>query len=97
LARNRLVPLQLLEDELVEALVADTGLKPDWARKLIAPMMRHLVSEYGGERLYIPKRREYEPEVVLAEFARTGNVEGTCAAFGISRRTLYRLLGESGG
>lgn len=97
-AARKLSPLQALEDEMLEAIARETGVKPEWARTFVAPIIRHLVSEYGGERLYIPKRREYDVDEVLAFFHRVhGDVERTCREFSISRRTLYRLLPERGG
>lgn len=92
MADKRVSPIQSLEDEMVEALARDSGLAPAWARKFVEPIIRHLLSEYGGERLYIPKRRDYDVAEVLAAFAMTNDVERTCDTFGISRRTLFRLL-----
>jgi Mor family transcriptional regulator len=96
-ADRKLAPLQALEDEMVEAMVRDTGLKPEMARFMVRPILRHLCSEYGGERIYIPSlRAEYPVDEIRAEFANSRDVAGTCRKYSISRRTLYRLLDEAG-
>jgi hypothetical protein len=80
---------------MVEAMVRDTGLKPEMARFMVRPILRHLCSEYGGEQLYIPTwRTEYPVDEIRAEFVATRDAVGTCRKFSISRRTLYRLLDE---
>ena len=94
---RRISPLQELEDEMVQAMVTDTGMKPEMCRFMIRPIIRHLCSEYGGGRVYIPKNREYSAGEVVAAFNLSNNVEQVCQDFGISRRTLYRLLEESVG
>jgi hypothetical protein len=60
LARN-VSPMQALEDELVHAVMIDTGLQTDMARFMVAPIIRHLRTEYGGDRLYIPKSQRIAP------------------------------------
>lgn len=85
-------PLQALEDEMVQAVVAETGLKESMARYMVAPIIRHLCSEYGGDRIYIPVRRDYPVDEIRAAFERTRDVRAVCNEFGVSRRTLYRLL-----
>jgi hypothetical protein len=97
-AERKLTPMQALEDEMVEAVVTETGIKPDMARFIVAPIIRHLCSEYGGEQLYIPAiRKECPVEDVRAYFAESQDVDATCRRFSISRRTLYRIIGPSQG
>jgi Mor family transcriptional regulator len=94
LARN-VSPMQALEDELVQAMMVDTGLQAAMARFMVAPIIRHLCSEYGGDRIYIPKAREIPAADIVAAFNTSRDVQAVCTEFGISRATLYRLLGQS--
>lgn len=86
-------PLQALEDEIVDALVAETGLKPVMARYMVRPILQHLCSEYGGTQLYIPAMRKgYRVEDIRNDFFESRDVDAVCRKYSISRRTLYRLL-----
>ena len=88
-----LSPLQALEDEMVDALVAETGFKPAMARTMVRPILQHLCSEYGGTELYIPAMRKgYQVEDIRADFFASRDVAAVCRKYSISRRTLYRLL-----
>lgn len=93
-ADRKLSPIQALEDEMVQAVVTETGWKPDLVRYVVAPIIRHLSSEYAGSRIYIPKAQDIDEAEVRREFDASGDVEGCCQRFGISRRTLYRILGK---
>lgn len=92
---NSVSPLQALEDEMVQAVVAETGMQPEAVRFLVGPIVRHLASEYGGDRIYIPKAREIDAEQVRRDFGESKDVTLVCRTHGISRRTLYRLLQDA--
>lgn len=86
---------QAFEEEILAAFCRDTGLKADIARPLIRPLIEYLMSEYGGGELYVPARTSrYRVEEIGRAFAESGDVDAVCQTFGISRRTLYRILGS---
>jgi hypothetical protein len=87
--------MQALEDELTTALAADTGLRESMARLMVIPIVRYLVSEYAGDRIYIPTPgRNYPVAEIRAAFAASRDLTAVCQEYGISRRTLYRILSD---
>ena len=97
-ADNSKSTVESLEDEFVAAVCKDTGFQPSLARIIVKPIIQHLVDTYAGERLYVPApRREYPVEEIRQAVELTDNREAVCERFGISRATLYRVLGESDG
>ena len=87
---------QALIEELVRAVSEETGAKPSIAAIFVAPMVRHLQTQYGGREVYIPQPgRVYEVDSMRAMLEKTGYVVATCKHFRVSRRTLYRLLEQA--
>lgn len=77
------------------ALVRDTGMKPATARMYVIPIVRHLQSEYGGSRIYMPKPGSaFMVDEVRAAFQRTNDARAVCKQFQISKATLYRMVGK---
>jgi hypothetical protein len=84
-----------LEDEFIGAVVRETGFQPSLARIVVRPIIQHLMTTYPGERLYVPApKREYPVEEIRQALEQCDNRDAVCDRFGISRATLYRVLGE---
>lgn len=87
--------VDVMEDELVDVLVRETGLKPAIAREFVRPIVAHLADAYGGARFYVPVVRRQYP---LDEIRKTLDAAGcaaVCERFSISRASMYRLLGTT--
>lgn len=90
--------LQALEPELIQAVVAETGFVPSLARLVVLPIIAHLEKAYPGDRIYVASpKREYPIEDMREAMKATGSHEAVCARFGVSKTTLYRLLGAENG
>lgn len=85
--------VEALEQEFVGAVVKETGFTPSLALVVVKPIIRHLVSQYAGDRLYVPApKRQYPADEIREAMQLTNNAEAVCDRFGISRATLYRVL-----
>lgn len=90
---SELDPLQVLEDELTEAITAHTGLRSELAREYARPMLAYLQARYGGDKLYIPAiRRRYDPQEIRQFMADHCDPGKAMERFNVSRSTLYRIL-----
>lgn len=86
---------QAFEDEILAAFCRETGMRPEIARPFIRPIAAYLMSEYGGSELYVPAlTASVQKDEIGRAFASTGDVDFVCKKFGISRATLYRMLGK---
>ena len=91
--------LQAMEDDMVGAVVRETGFQPSLARIVVLPIIKHLAENYAGERIYVAApKREYPVAEIIAALEHTGNRDAVCERYGISDRTLYRICeqGKSG-
>ena len=94
-ADNSKSTVESLEDEFVAAVCKDTGFQPSLARIIVKPIIQHLVDTYAGERLYVPTpRRQYPVDEIRRVLESTGDRDAVCKRYGISTRTLYRILSE---
>jgi hypothetical protein len=86
-------PTKTLIDELVLAVCAATGVRPDLAMMFVTPCVRHLQELHGGEKLYIPRPgRTYPVAAMRRMWKATGDVDLVCSEFGVSRAQFYRLV-----
>lgn len=82
-----------LRQELVEAIVAETGMREVLAMPLAESLVSYLQREYGGTRLYIPAPARMYPMLQLeAELRRGEALTDVCRRYNISVRTLNRLF-----
>lgn len=84
--------LNILREEL-ETAMQSLGVSEGAARDLVASYIDRVQMRAGGDRYWIPHRRDLERrcEQVVATFDGT-NHEEVCTKYGITRRTLRRYL-----
>lgn len=85
-----------LRDELAVALMEAKGLTFDDATGYVAPVVRYLQQQYGGDELYIPQpyvRRDVSE--ILADRAAGMPLRDILKRHNLSRRTYYRLLSQT--
>lgn len=84
-----------LKARAIRAACNRVGLAEQSATQIVEEIFDGLFTEFGGERLYFcrePKARIDERDAnVLAEF-NGRNKQTVCRRYGISERTLYRIL-----
>jgi hypothetical protein len=98
LARNDVdTPIGDLEAELVAAATRETGAKREVVLVFLTPALQRLRELYGGRSLYIPANepRTYDVAAMRRMLAETQDPDAVCRTFSVSRRTLYRKIGEA--
>lgn len=94
---RRIQSATALQSEFVTAACAATGKDAEEVTRIIAPVIEHLQTHYSGGRLYIPKKgRMVDLDQLRREVEQKIPVRTLCRKYGISTRTLYRLIGEGG-
>jgi Mor family transcriptional regulator len=84
---------EALRQELVAAVVAETGMREVLAVPLANSLLAYLQREYGGQRLYIPAPGRMYPILQIEAELRQGETPAdVCKRYSISRRTLDRLF-----
>lgn len=83
--------MQVIQDDLTTA-----GMAPSRAAEISARAADRLAREVGGHSVYIPRRapwfdRAARDRAIRASFDGR-NIAELCARFGVSRRTVYRLI-----
>jgi hypothetical protein len=87
--------LKILREEL-ETSVQALGIDGATARDLVAAYLERIQMRAGGDRYWIPHRRDLERRCEQVVAACSGNNhEEVCTRFGITRRTLRRYLAYS--
>lgn len=82
-----------LRQELVAAIVAETGMGEVLAMPLAETLVGYLQREYGGTRLYIPAPARLYPMLQIeAELRRGDAPSDVCRRYNLSNRTLKRLF-----
>lgn len=82
---------------VIRGIVEQTGLNEEHAMPYATAVLTVLQTEYGGERLHIPKAAVQDKtcarvEAIRAELAEGQNWRLVCRRHGISRAALYRLF-----
>jgi Mor family transcriptional regulator len=84
---------EALRQELVAAVVAETGMREVLAVPLANSLLAYLQREYGGQRLYIPAPARMYPILQIEAELRQGSAAAdVCKRYSISVRTLKRLF-----
>lgn len=85
-----------MRNEITSAIREATGLHERFANELSDEILSRLMTRWGGDRLHVPAcDRAARDEAIRADF-NGRNHDEVCRRHGISRRTLYRLIGERG-
>ena len=83
----------LIED-MVRAACAATGCSENIVRQFVEPAGRHLLREYGGER--VPKLGKVYPISEIRGALDSGeSLRNVCRRYDIGFSTLYRLLDDA--
>lgn len=82
---------------VIRGIVEQTGLNEEHAMPYATAVLNVLQTEYGGERLHIPKAAVQDKpgarvEVIRAELTEGQSWRLVCRRHGISRAALYRLF-----
>ncbi len=72
------------------ALARDAGGIDDTAARAIEARLRH---DYGGQKVHIAERAPVTPEFIDARLRERKSVREIAGEVGMSRATIYRLLG----
>lgn len=86
--------LAALRTDVVGILRSGLGMDEPSACRAAEKIVGALRERLGGERVYIGVRNGVDRDAVLRDW-NGRNVEETCAAHLISRRTLYRILKDA--
>lgn len=80
--------------DVVSAIVAETGYPVTHVKQFVAPAMRYVLREYGGDRL--PKvTRIYHEEAIIAAVRSGKPKRQVCRQFRIGTGTLYRIMQDA--
>jgi len=80
--------------EITSAIREATGLHERFATEISDEILARLMTRWGGDRLHVPARdRAARDAAIRAEFDGR-NHDAVCRRHGISRATLYRVIGE---
>jgi len=84
--------------EVIHRNLTDSGMPTDRAAEVSAQTADRLTREIGGRSVYIPRRppwfdRIARDRAIMAAFDGR-NVSELCRRFGVSRRTVYRLISK---
>ncbi|WP_341674964.1 Mor transcription activator family protein [Niveibacterium sp. SC-1] len=82
---------------LTSALRDEMGMPEQDAARLGEQLVRHMSTRVGGAEVYCPKRLEVDraqrDAAILRDF--TGrNLAEVCRRYGVSKTTVYRVVGE---
>lgn len=84
---------EALRQELIAAVVGETGMREVLAVPLANSLLAYLQREYGGQRLYIPApSRMYPMLQIEAELRQGTDIGEVCRRYNVSHRTLKRLF-----
>jgi|GEM_PF-5831042 len=90
-------PAKALLDELTVALAEARGIPHEEALQYVAPIVRHLQQQYGGDEVYIPRPGRSHPVAdIIAARRRGDDIRAICIRYSISRRTFYNLMQAHG-
>ena len=82
--------------ELITAVCLATGQTAEAVAIVVEPVVRHLQTNYGGDRVYIPKvGRVLDLSQVYADYLARIPEREICRRHSISRRTLSRIIDEA--
>ena len=87
----------MIDDELEQCLRAELGhtVSPEQLPALANRVANRLRAKWGGERIYIGKRRQIIQRNQLIRASFTGNnVPDLCLRYQLSRRQIYRIIGK---
>lgn len=88
-------------NELTEELCIGAAIRlrtdADSIRNIVGAVVQYLIDEYPSQDLYIPGGTVYPVEQIRRDLAAGLSVRSICRKYRIGRRTVYRLVGESGG
>lgn len=80
--------------DLTLSISEGTGLREDIASKVAEATLRKLQERRGGRRSYIPTASNRDRHEAIRGAFRGDNHEEVCRDHGVSRATLYRVIGK---
>lgn len=80
--------------DLTRAISEGTGLREDIASKIAEATLKSLQHRRGGRRSYIPSPGSQDRHAAIREAFRGDNAQEVCRDHGVSRSTLYRVIGK---
>jgi Mor family transcriptional regulator len=81
-----------IRNDITRAVREATGLHECYASSLGAAILERLQTRWGGDRIYVPQVDRPARDAAIREAFTGRNHDEVCRQFGISRRTLYRIL-----
>ena len=85
-----------LHAELCEIMRAEIGMHETYASPIAAAVLRGLRRLHGGREIYVPAECRSQRNAEIREAFDGTNADAVQRMFGISRSTLYRIVGERG-
>ena len=86
--------INIVKNEIFEALLQSELCDDEDARKITDTAFQRIQNRLGGCRVYVPKCKETNYDYTDIRLAFNGSNHGeVCRRFGISLRTLYRVIG----
>lgn len=85
----------LLQNEIVNALTAETGLQGEYALAIAAAVAKGLRKQVGSQRIYIPAwPRNMERDAQIRREFNGRNTAEILTKHNISRSLLYQIVGK---
>jgi len=86
-----------LHAEFTDIVRTQIGMNERFASDVAAAFVRGLCALHGGRELYIPAEDKSERNAAVRAAFNGRNAEAVMREYGISRTTLYRIVGQRGG
>lgn len=82
--------------DITRAIREATGLHERFAVEISDGILHRLQQRWGGDRIYIPSKDRAARDAAIRAAFDGRNHDEVCRRHGISRATLYRILGQRG-
>lgn len=83
-----------LHAEFTDIVRTEIGMNERFASDIAAAFLRGLCARVGGQDVYIPAEDRSERNAAIRAAFNGTNADEICRRHGVSRATLYRVVGE---
>lgn len=83
-----------LQAEFTEIVRAEIGMNDHFAADMAAAFLRGMCSRLGGKELWVPTEDKTARNEAIKSTFNGSNLDHVCRRFGVSKATVYRVVGE---